>query len=90
MGVLHEVAVREYKQKAKVKQLGLAGLRRKGQLAAAPRGAPEPGAPEGDGEDSTAAKVGTGEVQARFVKQSSEEQLSQEKEKMMRRSLGSG
>ena len=42
LGVLHEVAVREYKQKAKVKQLGLAGLRRNGQLAAAPRGAPEP------------------------------------------------
>ena len=30
------MAVREYKQKAKVTQLGLAGLRRNGQLAAGP------------------------------------------------------
>ena len=33
-----KTAVREYKQKAEAKQLGLAGLRRNGQLAAAPKG----------------------------------------------------
>ena len=33
-----KTAFREYKQKAEVKQLGLAGLRRNGQLAAAPKG----------------------------------------------------
>jgi len=32
-----KTAVREYKQKAEAKQLGIAGLRRNGQLAAGPK-----------------------------------------------------
>ena len=32
-----KTAVRKYKQKAEVKQLGIAGLRRNGQLAAGPK-----------------------------------------------------
>ena len=84
-----KTAVRKYKQTAEDKQLGIAGLRRNGQLAAAPRGAPEPGAPEGDGEDSTAAKVGTGEVQARyFVKQSSEGHHSEHHSVLRQAELG--